>query len=104
MATVHSSVPDAMIACSSASRLDAPPLPRISRDVSDSPPMTSGSSAMSTSLCGAEYFDSVIVTQHRRVPPAAGHDLLVDRDGDTRPSLLQLLDQRAHGRSRVEVR
>lgn len=52
MATVVSSVPDAIRERSSTSRLGAPPVPMISRDEKVDPPMVRRSSAMPVSLPG----------------------------------------------------
>src|SRR5690606_19836392 len=78
-ATVTSSVPLALIAFSSASRLCAPPVPRISRDVKVSPPRRNAS--ISTSLGGGEHLDPVTGGDRGGRPRRAGHHLAVDRHG-----------------------
>ena len=61
-ATVTSSVPEARIACSSACRLAAPPVPRISREVKVSPARSSGHPGHPP--CAAvEHLDPVAVAQ-----------------------------------------
>src|SRR5260370_41209559 len=86
IATVVISVPDAMSARSSTSRLGVPPVPMIRREPNFSPAMISGSSVIgsltSTSLDSGQYLD---VVSRRELDPRPGHpahDIAVDRDGD----------------------
>src|SRR5918992_3749744 len=122
-ATVVSSVPDATRACSSASRLAAPPVPMISRDENARPAMTRGSGGLmpsppenrgsgergsfmsSTSLGGAEHLEPIVVVQARRGPGAAGHDLAVEGDGDAGPGrrVAEGGQQAGHGLARVDL-
>src|SRR6266540_506015 len=81
-ATVVISVPDATRARSSASRLEAPPVPITSRELSAWPAITSGSSMLSTSLGGAEDLEPVALGERRRVPGRAGHHRAVQGHRD----------------------
>src|SRR5258708_5840951 len=101
IATVVSSVPEAVSARPRMSRLGAPPVPMISRDANFCPPSTSGSSAShsltsasperaarsgwptSASLNGHEHLDLVPRRQPGRWPGCAAHHLAVDRCGDS---------------------
>src|SRR5512142_1625835 len=95
-ATVTNSVPEATIARSSARRLVAPPVPRISREPSSRPPSWNGSSIdhlsppaavpaparrrASAAPGGDEHLDPVTLAQPGDRPGAAGYHGSVERD------------------------
>src|SRR5215813_13041720 len=105
IATVVSSVPEAVSARPSTSRLGAPPVPMISREPNFCPPSTSGSSAShsltsssqeraarsgwptSASLNRDKHLDLVPGFEPGRWPGCTAYHFAVDRHGDSRGGL-----------------
>src|SRR6266545_623739 len=102
-ATVVISVPAATRARSSASRLEAPPVPITSREPNLWPAITSGSSTLLTSLGGAEDLEPVALGERGRVPGRARHHRAVEGHRDAAPPAVVAEPGEHPGDGRVPV-